>query len=849
MLADTAAPILLTQTHLRDRLRPLAGGTLCLDDAGLASALAAYPSTAPRSGACLDDLAYVIYTSGSTGRPKGVMVHHRGVVNRLLWAREAYPVTPRDRVLQKASFSFDFSVWECFGPLLAGAVVVLARPGGHRDSAYLVRTLREERITLVHFVPSMLQVFLGEPDLGGFEDLRFVFSGGEALSPELQRTFHARMGAVLRNQYGPTEISIDTTDWICRMGEGSIVPLGRPLANTAVHLVDRWLRLAPAGAVGEIVIGGAGVSRGYLARPDLTAERFVPDPLGAAPGGRLYRTGDLARRLPDGNLEFRGRIDHQVKVRGFRIELGEIESALLAVPGVQAAAVLAREDVPGDRQLVAYVVADDGREPGALRDRLRRSLPDYMVPSIVVVLESFPLTASGKLDRKALPAPTWGASGEGWIAPRTPAEEIVAGIWAELLRLERVGVNDDFFDLGGHSLLGSQAMARLREAFGVALPLRALFEAPTVAGIAERLTGGCAGEPLPPIRRHAAGGPAPLSFPQERLWFLERLQPGTAAYHIPFALRLTGSLDVSILERVLNEIQRRHEVLRTSFSLSGDHPVQAVLPFVPRVLPVVDLRALRAKAVRSEASRLAAEEGGRPFDLEQGPLWRAHLLWTGDREHVLLSTLHHLVSDGWSTGVLVDETAALYPAFAAGERSPLAELPAQYADYARWQRQVLDGGGMAAQLAYWRAQLAGAPAVLALPVDRPRPPVQTFRGGHCPIHLGPRLSDELRQFGRRHGATSYMVLLAAFDLLLYRVSGQRDLTVGSPLANRARIETEGLIGCFMNMLVLRTAVSGGISFEELLREIRETALAAYANQDLPFEKLVEAVAPAARSQP
>ncbi len=791
MLADTAAPVLLTQTHLRDRLRPLAGGTLCLDDADLAAALESLPATAPCSGVCLDDLAYVIYTSGSTGRPKGVMVHHRGVVNRLLWAQEAYPVTPRDRVLQKASFSFDFSVWECFGPLLAGAVAVLSRPGGHRDSAYLARTLREERITLVHFVPSMLQVFLAELDFGSFEDLRFVFSGGEALSAELQQAFYARMRAPLRNQYGPTEISIDTTDWICRPGEGTAVPLGRPLANTAVHLLDSSLRPVPIGTAGEIVIGGTGVSRGYLGRPELTAERFVPDPFSGVPGSRLYRTGDLARHLPDGSLEFRGRIDHQVKVRGFRIELGEVESALLADPAVREAAVLAREDVPGDRQLVAYVVLEGNGELGALRDRLRRSLPDYMVPSALVVLDRFPLTPGGKLDRKALPAPVRGGGPEdGWTAPRTPTEEIVAGIWAELLRLDRVGAHGDFFELGGHSLLGSQAMARLREAFGVTLPLRALFEAPTVAGIAERLAAAREGEPLPPVRRQSAAGPAPLSFPQERLWFLERLQPGTAAYHIPFVLRLTGPLNVQVLERTLNEIQRRHEVLRTSFPLAGDQPVQAVSPVVPSILPVVDLRALPAEAGRSEATRLAAEEGGRPFDLERGPLWRAHLLWTGEREHVLLSTLHHLVSDGWSTGVLVEELGALYPAFAAGLPSPLSELPVQYGDYARWQREVLAGEVLAAQLAYWRARLAGSSRGPRAAPRSPPAPGSDVPWGPLP---GPHRSGAVRRAAPlREAARSDLVHGAAGRLRspapprLRPARPDRRLAGGQPGAGRNR---------------------------------------------------------------
>ncbi|MBV9773838.1 MAG: amino acid adenylation domain-containing protein, partial [Gemmatimonadetes bacterium] len=565
------------------------------------------------SGPTPENLAYVIYTSGSTGRPKGAMNEHGGVVNRLLWMQEEYGLTPGDVVLQKTPFSFDVSVWEFFWPLLTGARLVLAKPEGHRDPAYLREVIEAEGVTTLHFVPSMLRAFLEEPGVERCASVHRVVCSGEALPFELQERFFARLpGAELHNLYGPTEAAVDVTFQRCAPGEP--VTIGLPVANTQVHLLDRALEPAPVGVPGELHIGGVQVGRGYLGRPELTAEKFVPDPFGREPGARLYRTGDRARRRADGRIEYLGRIDQQVKVRGFRIEPGEIEAALESHPRVRQAAVVVREDTPGDPRLVAYLVVE-GEVPaaGELRAHLGTRLPEHMVPSAFVALESLPLTPSGKLDRRALPAPE-GASGGEYEAPRSETERVLAEGWAEVLGVERVGVHDSFFDLGGHSLLGTRVISRVREAFGVELPLRALFEAPTVAGLAERVEEALRpeedDEPAPgehaslsarelllrkrraerrraepAIVRRTGDGPAPLSFAQQRLWLVDQLEPGNPAYHMPSPLRVRGALDVEALEHALAEIVRRHESLRTRIVTHGDEPGQVVDPMCPVRLP------------------------------------------------------------------------------------------------------------------------------------------------------------------------------------------------------------------------------------------------------------------------
>ncbi|HWW76901.1 MAG TPA: condensation domain-containing protein, partial [Pyrinomonadaceae bacterium] len=617
------------------------------------------------------------------------------------------------------------------------------------------------------------------------------------------------------------------------------------MGNVRLRLLDESRREVPVGAVGEIYIGGGGVARGYLNRPGLTAERFVE-----LEGGRYYRSGDLGRWLGTGVVGFVGRADEQVKVRGYRIELGEVEAAVTSHAGVRQCVVAARPDASGERRLVAYYVAAEGGEEvsaARLREHVGGLLPDYMVPSAYVRLDEMPLTALSKVDRRALPEPDAEAEREGeYVAPRTEVEEVLASIWGELLGVGRVGVGDNFFELGGHSLLATQLASRVREAFGAEVALREVFEHPTLGGLALAVEGAArrgAGVSAPPIMAAGRDEALPLSFAQQRLWFIDQFEPNSSIYNSPAAVRLSGSLNVDALRETLSEIVRRHEALRTTFVSVDGRPVQVIHPPRPLNLPLVDLGALPAETRRAESERLAEEEARRPFDLEAGPLLRVMLLREGAEEHVVLFTTHHVVSDGWSMGVFIKEVVALYGAYVEGRPSPLPELEVQYADYAVWQRGWLDGAVLDEQVSYWRGQLEGAPSVLELPTDRPRGAMQRHRGGRHPFALSAETSAGLRELSRREGASLFMVLLAGWQLLLSRYSGQEDVVVGTPIANRNRAEVEPLIGFFVNTLALRARVAPGESFRELLAQVRETCLGAYAHQDLPFEKLVEELQP------
>jgi amino acid adenylation domain-containing protein len=802
-------------------------------------------------GASPENLAYVIYTSGSTGRPKGVCVSHRAICNHLLWRQEAYPLSPADRFLHKASVSFDIGTWEIFAPLVAGARSVIARPGGQQDGAYLARLMASERVTVAHFGPAMLRAMLDEPELKDCANLRQVFCGGEPLTPELQARFFERLGAAsLHQQYGPTETTVDVTVWDCRQdGPQHRIPIGRPIANTRLYVLDRWMRPVPAGVGGELYVGGAPLARGYHGRPALTAERFVPDPLSGEAGGRLYRTGDLGRHLPDGSVEFLGRADNQVKVRGFRVEPGEVEAALGRQAGVRECVVVASEDESGDKRLVAYLICEEGKTLviADVRRGLKALLPDYMVPSSLVLLEEWPLTPSGKVDRQRLPAAGDAARATAGEVepPRTPTEELLAGMWEELLGVGRVGAEDDFFELGGHSLLAARLAARVREGFGVELALRKVFEAPTVRGLAAEVEAALGGgrRAEAPVGRRGGEGPAPLSYAQQRLWFLDQLEPCNAAYNMSAAVRMAGPLDVGALEGALGEVVRRHEVLRTTFRLEGDAPVQVIGPPLPFDVPVYDLAALTDEEREAEVARRTREEAGLPFDLARGPLLRASLLRLGAEEHVLLFTMHHIVADAWSVDVLVRELTGLYEGGVTGQPAALPALPVQYADYAVWQRAWLTGEVLGRQLDYWRGRLGGAPAALALPTDKPRPAVQSYRGASESFRLSARTLYELKRVSRQHGVTLFMTLLAGLKTLLGRYTHQSDLVVGTPVAGRGRAEVEPLVGFFANTLALRTDLSGDPTFAELLARVRETALGAYAHQDVPFEMLVEELRP------
>ncbi len=845
MLEDSRPPVLLTQSRLRGLLpESIAAEVICVDE------------SLPRQGAKAQrkqgrsqsgkNLAYVIYTSGSTGQPKGAMNTHEGIVNRLLWMQDQYRLTAADCVLQKTPFSFDVSVWEFFWPLITGARLVLARPGGHQDAAYLADLIECERVTTLHFVPSMLHAFLANASPNRCASLKRVICSGEALSYELQERFYATMSAELHNLYGPTEAAVDVTYWACQRGQRQVVPIGRPIANTEIYIVDSMGQPVPVGVAGELLIGGVGLGRGYLARPDLTAERFQPNPFAGEPGARLYRSGDLARYLADGEIEYLGRLDQQVKLRGFRIELGEIEAALSTHDGVRECVVTTNELAPGDVRLIAYVVHQVGGTVASeeLRRHLQERLPEYMVPAFFVCLDEIPRLPNGKIDRRSLPAPS-AARPElerEFVPPRNRIEAEVASIWTAVLGLEQVGVHDNFFALGGHSLLATQIVSRINQSFGIDFPLRKMFDVPTVAALAEVID-----QSAPAVRPHAIQRVSreeslPLSFAQQRLWFLEQLDPANAAYNMPVLLRIDGPLDLAVLERSIAEIVRRHDVLRTSIGNIAGSPVQVVAPPEPWTLPVVDLSGLPKHYGWAEAMRRATKEAQRSFDLTTGSLLRALVLRLDATDHLLLFTMHHIVSDGWSMGVFCAELSALYKAFKAGRPSPLPELPIQYADFVQWQREHL-ATDVDEQLAYWKQQLAGRLPVIALPNELQRLPAPTVRVATESVALPPQLHKTLKEFSRTRGTTLFNTLLTAFQILLQRYTGLEDIVVGTPVAGRTRVETETLIGLFANTLVLRSDLSGNPTFGELLDKVREMTLEAHAHQDVPFEMLVEELHP------
>jgi len=810
------------------------------------------------------DLAYVIFTSGSTGLPKGAAIAEGGMVNHLLAKIADLGLGPHDVLAQTASQCFDISVWQMLAALLVGGRVRILPDEVAHDPARLLDAAETAGITVLETVPSLLRLMVDEARRRGdarppLNALRWLVPTGEALPPALAAEWLEIYPRVpLLNAYGPTECSDDVTHQPVvtppELGAPR-VPIGRPLRNTRLMVVDAELRTVPAGVAGELCVGGAGVGRGYLHDPERTAVVFVPDPL--ADGSRLYRTGDRARWLTDGSVDFLGRIDHQVKVRGFRIELGEIETVLAAVPGVRQAAVLAQLEGTGagSQVLVAHCTSEAETEELERQARayLKDRLPEYMVPAVFVWHAEMPLTPNGKLDRRALAAAgaAVGAdAGEGFVAARNPVEESLAGILAEVLKVPAVGVYDDFFAAGGQSLLATQVVTRVREVFGVDLPVRTLFQKPTVAGLAESLEEallhGRGLPPAPPMTRIPEAerdGPLAPSFGQERFWFIDQLRPGMTAYNIFGAVRMRGMLDRAVLQASFDELPRRHEVLRTTFTAVDGQPMQLIGP--PRGLPIacVDLRALPDAVRERIAERLKNGEAQRPFDLARGPLIRGVLLRLGDADHVLAVTAHHIVYDVWSRELLIRELGTLYEAFWNRRASPLAELSIQYADFARWQRRWLHGDVLAAQLDYWKNQLAGVTSGSELPSDRPRPAVQSFRGRRHLLSVPAATAAALKELSRRAGATLFMTLLAGFDALLHAYTGEDDVVVGSPIANRNRAETEALIGFFVNTQVLRTRLDGDPSLRQAMGRVRETALAAYAHQDLAFEQLVGTLRP------
>ncbi|HYW73053.1 MAG TPA: amino acid adenylation domain-containing protein, partial [Pyrinomonadaceae bacterium] len=844
MLDDARVPVIITQRSLMTILPASNAEVVCLDTDW--ETISKGSKNNPPVGVGAANLAYVLYTSGSTGKPKGVQIPHRAVVNFLFSMRAETALTEKDVMLAVTSLSFDIAALELFLPLMVGARVELVSREIAIDGERLTQRLASSGATAMQATPTSWRLIAdsGWEQPGGLK----AFCGGEALSRELANRLIER-GATLWNLYGPTETTIWSTS--CRVESvNGIVPIGRPISNTQVYILNEHLQCLPVGVAGELYIGGEGLARGYLSLAESTAEKFIPNPCSAQPGARLYRTGDLARYLPDGNLQFMGRTDQQVKLRGFRIELEEIESHLIAHPALREAVVLVRQEAFDDARLVAYLVNDEAQPAPTseeLRAYLQKFLPDYMVPSTFVILPQLPLTPNGKIDRRALPVPfvDISLSDGAPAAPRTEIERLLLSIWAAVLKVDGFGVNDNFFALGGHSLSATQVVTRMREALQLDVPLRRMFTHPTVAKLGSWVETALRDQtaPPPPLVAVARTKPLPLSFAQQRLWFIDQLTPGSVVYNMPLAMRLRGSLQVDVLERALSEIVRRHEVLRTSFEMAGDGPVQVIAPAEPVPLRLEDLRELDP-GQRDEAAReRMRSEAHEPFDLSRPPLLRARLLRLDDEDYLALLTMHHVSSDAWSLGVLVREVALLYGAFARGEDSPLPALGLQYADYAAWQRGWLQGDELAQHLSYWRDELGGAPEILELPADRPRPPVQSHRGAHHRFALNAGLSDRVRQLGREAGVTTFMVLLAAWQALLHRLSGEEDISVGTAVSGRTHVEVEPLIGFFVNTLVLRVQLGGDPSFAELVERVRAVCVGAYGHQEVPFEKLVEELAP------
>ncbi|HEX2270297.1 MAG TPA: amino acid adenylation domain-containing protein, partial [Pyrinomonadaceae bacterium] len=837
MLADAGAAVLLTAQQWQERFSELPLQVVSVDGAVAQEQIARCERSNPVSAVTAANLAYTIYTSGSTGQPKGVAIAHASAVEMVQWARGQYTNAELRQVLAGTSLCFDLSVFEVFVPLSVGQTVVVAE-----NVLELASETSTAAVTLINSVPSAVKELLRLERVP--RTVRTVNLAGEPLSREVVEQLYASGVERVYNLYGPSEDTTYSTWALIAAGENSSPEIGRPLSNTQAYVLDGRQQLVPAGVVGELYLGGAGLARGYLGRPELTAERFVPDGWSGRAGARLYRTGDLVRYREDGALEYLGRADEQVKLRGFRIELGEVEAALRQHEAVREAVVLVREE-GGEKRLVAYAVAESNQSvaPAELRSYLKQWLPEYMVPGQVVWLSELPLTPNGKIDRRALKRmPLESRVSENFQAPATATEEVLASLWSQLLPVKQISRFDNFFDHGGHSLLATQVVSRVRETFQIELPLRTMFLEQTLAELAKKIDDAVISKQYlatTSISRASRNDDLPLSFAQQRLWFLDQWAPQNSFYNMPATVSLKGELNRAALAEAFRAIVNRHEVLRTTFPLSENGmPVQSISP-VEITLPLIDLSDLPPLDQQREAERLTRAEAVSPFDLTHGPLVRISLVCLNQNEHLLLATMHHIVSDGWSMGVLTNELAQLYRSFVGGEPASLPELPIQYVDYALWQRQHLQGELLEEQLQYWKTQLGDSSEALELPTDHPRPAHRTYEGARLPFALSAELTEELKQLSRSEGVTLFMLLTAAFQTLLHRYSQQRQISIGTPVAGRTRTETEPLIGFFVNTLVLRTDFGGDPTFAQLLQRVKRVALGAYAHQEVPFEKLVE----------
>ena len=858
MLEDAAPAVVLAQAHLVDRLQqvetspttklvvvPDTGGELPREP------LAELPdSTRP------DQLAYMNYTSGSTGTPKAAQLMHQGLSNHVLWMNDALGLTPSDRVLQKTSVSFDASAWEFFSTLSSGATLVLAQPDVHQDMRLLAEAIRENDISVVQFVPSELRVLLTELEGLAYPRLRYVLSGGEAMERVLALSFRRVLpGVRLGNFYGPTEATVDSAWYEVgeQLPDRPIVPIGRPIANVQLYVLDARHQPQPVNVAGQLYIGGLGVGRGYRNRPELTAERFVPNPL--RPGETMYRTGDLARWLHDGVVEFIGRTDHQVKLRGFRIELGEIESALAACDSVQMNAVLLRETTPGRQELVAYVVLKGPADAASLRSALQSRLPDYMIPTVFMFLSELPFLTSGKLDRNRLPKPGTAAASHELVAPRSPIESTLLDIWTGVLGKSGFGVRDNFFDLGGHSLLATQIVSRVRATLRVELPLRGIFEQPTIEDMA-RTVGSLASDPaadsaspLAPIVALPRTGPLPVSFSQRRMWVLHQMDPQGAAYNMRDSLRLRGPLDKAALHRALDQLVARHEAFCTTFEFGDTEPMACVGESQPANLIQLSLAAVPEAERDDELERQAARIAAEPFDLASAPLHRFILIERDANDHALVLVMHHIIGDDWSWGILMHELQDLYAAELRGQATPPNFKSIDFIDYASWQRGHINDEVLAGQTRYWLRQLADI-SPLNLTSDTAAAQRLTSQGDRIRREFPEGWLAGVKRFGGGLGLTPFMTLLATFQALLARYCGQEDVVVGTPIAGRTRFEAEQVVGSLVNTLALRSHVRPAQSFRELAQQVRETCLSAFTHQDIPFDYLMDQLhkqAPGARA--
>ena len=845
MIEDSGIELLLTQSRLKGA-RPFTGSlqVLELDTLDLSSESEHDPQVAVHG----ENLAYVIYTSGSTGKPKGAANRHRALYNRLQWMQDAYRLDASDTVLQKTPFSFDVSVWEFFWPLMVGARLALARPADHRDPARLVELITAHDVTTLHFVPSMLQAFLGHEGIAACTGLRRVICSGEALSVDAQKAVFKRLPqAALHNLYGPTEAAIDVTHWACCDDGRTQVPIGQPISGIQTWILDGALQPSPQGVAGELYLGGIGLARGYLQRPDLSAERFVADPLDQQ-GGRLYRTGDLVRWNNEGQLEYLGRIDHQVKIRGFRIELGEVEAQLLAQPEIREAVAVANEDSNGTR-LVAYVCTAEGQTINSIqiREKLGQTLPDYMVPSVVVELDKLPLNANGKVDRKALPEPEIN-TGTEYEAPKGEVEATLASIWSEVLDVERIGRHDNFFELGGHSLIATMLISRVRAVTGVDVPLRQVFESPSLQGLAACIADLQSVDslsttdeiPLLAVSRQA-DKPLPLSPVQQRLWLVERIADASAtpAYNMATALRLSGELDLPALQSTLDTILARHEVLRSVYPQDDEGcPVARIGTASSLALPLTERPPASASEHRQAVEQAFAALAAQAFDLARGPLLRARLLRLHPQEHVLLLCVHHMLFDGWSQAIFVKEFVSLYQTLRAGGVPALPELAIQYTDYAVWQRRRLQASAPR-DADFWCAYLDKAPVLSSLPSDCARAARASAAGASVSIPIDDEVMAAVNRLAREQATSAFTVLLASFSAWLHRHSAADDLVIGTDVAGRGHPWLEDLIGFFVNVVPLRSRWSADTRFSQWLERTKQSSLSAFEHQDVPFDQIVD----------